>query len=391
MGGIYMKKYLALFLLTLLIIIPFTKANGKALNPTLFNLNCKSSLLMEYSTGNIIYENNSHEKYAPASVTKVMTMLLAMEAVDNGQVKLNDKATISARAKSMGGSTMYLETGELRTIEELIKGVSIESANDAAVALGEYIGGSEEAFIQRMNARAKELGMNDTNFVNPTGFYDANHYTSAYDIAIMSRELLKHSKILDYTSIWMETISEGRKEPFTLVNRNKMIKGYPGCDGLKTGYITESKYCISSTAKRGDIRFISIIMGAPSWKERNEMAGKLLDYGFSKFESVKLAKKGEVIEEIKLPKCKPDLVKILAKEDLNVIYEKGNKVNIEKKVQINTNLKLPLKKGDTIGRIEAIDGDKVLNEIEVVVDSDIKKMNFFDSLGKAFKSWLKVK
>jgi D-alanyl-D-alanine carboxypeptidase (penicillin-binding protein 5/6) len=391
MGGIYMKKFLALLLLTIIIIIPFTNANGKVLSPTQFNLNCKSSLLMEYSTGNIIYENNSHEKLAPASVTKVMTMLLAMEAVDNGQIKLNDKATISARAKSMGGSTMYLETGELRTVEELIKGVSIESANDAAVALGEFVGGSEEAFIERMNARAKELGMKDTNFVNPTGFYDANHYTSAHDIALMSRELLKHSKILNYTTIWMETISEGRKEPFTLVNRNKMIKGYPGCDGLKTGFITESKYCISSTAKRGDIRFISVIMGAPSWKERNEMAGKLLDYGFSKFESVKLAKKGEVIDEIKLPKCKPDLVKILAKEDLNVIYEKGNKVNIEKKVQINSNLKLPLKKGDSIGFIEAVDGNKVLNKIDVIVDSNIKKINFFDSIGKAFKSWLKVK
>lgn len=386
-----MKKYLALFLLTIFIAIPFKNVSSKTINPPPFKLDCKSSLLMEYSTGNIIYESNSHEKLPPASVTKVMTMLLAMEAVDKGQVKLNDKATISARAKSMGGSTMYLETGELRTVEELIKGVAIESANDAAVALGEFIGGSEEGFIQKMNERAKELGMKDTNFVNCTGFYDANHYTSAYDIGIMSRELLKHSKILEYTTIWMETISEGRLEPFTLVNRNKMIKAYPGCDGLKTGYITESKYCISSTAKRGDIRFISVIMGAPSWKERNEMAGKLLDYGFSKFESIKLAKQGELIDEIKLPKCKPDLVKILAKEELNVIYEKGNKGNIEKRVKINNNLKLPLKKGDSIGVIEAVDGDKVLNKIEVVVDSDVKKINLFDSIGKAFKSWLKVK
>lgn len=386
-----MKKYLALFLLTIFIIVPFKDVNAKSLDPTGFKLDCKSALLMEYSTGNIIYENNSHEKLPPASVTKVMTMLLAMEAVDGGKVKLSDKATISARAKSMGGSTMYLETGELRTVEELIKGVAIESANDAAVALGEYIGGSEEAFIQKMNERAKELGMKDTNFINCTGFYDNNHYTSAYDIAIMSRELLKHSKILDYTKIWMETISEGREQPFTLVNRNKMIKSYPGCDGLKTGFVTESKYCISSTAKRGDIRFISVIMGAPSWKERNEMAAKLLDYGFSKYESIKLVKKGEVVDEIKLPKCKPDLIKILAKEDLNVIYEKGSKGNIEKKVQINKELKLPLKKGDSIGTIDAVDGNKVLNKTDAVVDSDIKKINFFDSLGRGFKSWLRMK
>lgn len=386
-----MKKYVVSFLLIILITIPFANVNGKSINPTQFKLDCKSSLLMEYSTGNIIYEDNSHEKLPPASVTKIMTMLLAMEAVDSGKVKLKDKATISTRAKSMGGSTMYLETGEIRTVEELIKGVAIESANDAAVALGEYIGGSEEGFIQKMNERAKELGMKDTNFVNCTGFYDSNHYTSAYDVGIMSRELIKHSKIFDYTTIWMETISEGRLEPFTLVNRNKMIRAYPGCDGLKTGFVAESKYCISSTAKRGDIRFISVIMGAPTWKERNEMAGKLLDYGFSKFESVKLVKQGEVIQEIKLPKCKPDLVKILAKEDLNVIYEKGNRGNIGKKVQINNNLKLPLKKGDSIGVIEAVDGEKVLSKIEAVVDSDIKKINFFDSIGKAFKSWLKVK
>ncbi len=386
-----MKKYVTLLMLTILIILPFENASGKALEPSGFKLDCKSALLMEYSTGNIIYESNSHEKLAPASVTKVMTMLLAMEAVDKGQVKLSDKATVSARAKSMGGSTMYLETGELRTVEELIKGVAIESANDAALALGEFIGGSEEGFIQKMNERAKELGMKDTNFVNCTGFYDSNHYTSAYDIALMSRELLKHNKILEYTTIWMETISEGRLEPFTLVNRNKMIKSYPGCDGLKTGFITESKYCISSTAKRGDIRFISVIMGAPTWKERNEMAGKLLDYGFAKFESIKLVKKGEVIEEIKLPKCKPDQVKILSKDDLNVIYEKGSKGNIVKRVRINKNLKLPLKKGDTIGFIEALEGDKVLNKIEVVADSDIRKINLLDSIGKAFKYWLRVK
>lgn len=386
-----MKKHVALFMLTILIILPFKNTSGKALEPTGFKLDCRSALLMEFSTGEIIYENNSHEKLAPASVTKVMTMLLAMEAVDKGQVKLSDKATISARAKSMGGSTMYLETGELRTVEELIKGVAIESANDAAVALGEYIGGSEEGFIQKMNERARELGMKDTNFVNCTGFYDVNHYTSAYDVAIMSKELLKHGKILDYTTIWMETISEGRQEPFTLVNRNKMIKSYPGCDGLKTGFITESKYCISSTAKRGDIRFISVIMGAPSWKERNEMAGKLLDYGFAKFESIKLVKRGEVIEEIKLPKCKPDHIKLLAKDDLNVVFEKGNKGNIERRVQIDKNLKLPLKKGDKIGVIEAVDGDKVLNKIEITADSDIRKINLLDSIGRAFKSWLRVK
>jgi D-alanyl-D-alanine carboxypeptidase (penicillin-binding protein 5/6) len=384
-----MKKYLSLILISILICISPINASA-AVNPDGFNLNCKSALLMEFSTGRIIYEFNSHEKLAPASVTKVMTMLLAMEAADSGKTKLSDKVTISPRAKSMGGSTMYLETGEIRSVEDLVKGVAIESANDAAVALGEFLGGTEEGFIQLMNQRAKELGMNDTNFMNCMGFYDPNHYTSAHDVAIMSRELLKHSKILDYTSIWMETISEGRKEPFTLTNRNKMIKGYPGCDGLKTGFVTESKYCISSTAKRGDIRFISVIMGAPSWKERNEMAGKLLDYGFSKFESRKLVNKGEVVSEIKLPRCKPEKINAVAKEDLSVIFEKGNKVNIEKKFELKKDLKLPLKKGDVIGTIKAAEGDKIFNQIEVVTDSDARKISLLDSIGKGFRSWLKI-
>jgi D-alanyl-D-alanine carboxypeptidase (penicillin-binding protein 5/6) len=385
-----MKRYLSLILISILICLTPVNVNAY-INPDVFNLNCKSALLMEFSTGKIIYENNSHEKLAPASVTKVMTMLLAMEAVDSGKVKLSDKATISPRAKSMGGSTMYLETGEMRSVEDLIKGVSIESANDAAVALGEFIGGTEESFVQMMNQRAKQLGMNDTNFMNCMGFYDPNHYTSAYDVAIMSRELLKHSKILNYTTIWMETISEGRKEPFTLTNRNKMIKSYPGCDGLKTGFITESKYCISSTAKRGDIRFVSVIMGAPSWKERNEMAGKLLDFGFAKYESKKLVNKGEIVGEIKLPRSNPEKINALAKEDLSVVFEKGNKMNIEKRLEMKKDLKLPLKKGDVIGIIKAVEGDKVYNQIEVVTDSDARKISLLDSIGKGLKSWLKIK
>lgn len=385
-----MKKSISLFLIGILLLGSPIYAKGKVQDNNQFNLNCKSSLLMEFSTGKIIYENNSHEKLAPASVTKVMTMLLTMEAITSNQIKLSDKVTISTRAKAMGGSTMYLETGEMRTIEELLKGVAIESANDAAVALSEFVGGSEEGFIQRMNERAKELGMNDSSFVNSTGFYDENHYTSAHDVAIMSRELLKHSKILDYTTIWMETITEGRKEPFTLVNRNKMIKAYPGCDGLKTGFINESKYCIAATAKRGDIRFISVIMGAPSWKERNEMAGKLMDYGFSKFQSVKLAKKGDLVKEISIPKCKPEKVGVIVKEDLDVVFEKGNKVNVEKRVNINNNIKLPISKGTVIGSIEAVEGDKILNREDIIIDEDLKKINFFDTLGRILRSWIRI-
>ncbi|TDT61918.1 D-alanyl-D-alanine carboxypeptidase family protein [Fonticella tunisiensis] len=389
-----MKRYLSLIMVVLLLIVSPVRVSAKAadenLTPETFNIKAKSALLMEYDSGKIIFEYNSHDKLAPASVTKIMTMLLAMEAVDSGKVKLSDKVTVSERAKSMGGSTMFLETGEIRTLEELIKGVAIESANDAAVAIAEFLGGTEEEFVKMMNKRARELGMKDTNFVNSMGFHDPNHYTSAHDVAIMSRELLKHRKILDYTTIWMETISEGRKSPFTLTNRNKMIKRYSGCDGLKTGYTSEAKYCISATAKRGNIRFIAVIMGADSWKDRNAQAERLMDYGFAKYESVNVIKKGEVIQEIKMPKSIPEKVNLIAKEDLNVVFEKGTKAQISKKIDIKENVKLPLKKGDVVGSIKAIEGDKIYGEIPLVIDCDVNRMTFPDALKKAFKSWLGI-
>lgn len=383
-----MRRYIALLIAIAMLLIP-TKAFAK--NPDGLNLNCKSALLMENSTGKILYEMNANEKVYPASVTKIMVMLLTMEAIDRGDIKLTDKVVVSPRAKSMGGSTMFLEQGEIRTVEELLKGVAVESANDASVALAEFLAGTEEAFVEIMNKRAKELGMNNTHFVNCTGFFDPNHYTSALDVAIMSRELLKHSKILDYTKIWMETISEGRKEPFTLVNRNKMIKSYHGCDGIKTGYVKESLYCISVTAQRNGVRFIAVVMGAPSAKERNEMAAKLLDTGFAKYESITVVKKGDFVGEIKLPMAKPEKVRLIANEDLKILLEKGTKINYETKIELFKDLKLPIKKGDAVGIIKAVEGEKVYAQAQVIVDQDIKKATYFDLLEKMLKIYLNLK
>ncbi|QCX32675.1 D-alanyl-D-alanine carboxypeptidase [Caloramator sp. E03] len=384
------KKIITIILVFYIIInIPYktlAESNGK----DIVKLNCKSAILVENSTGKVIYEQNSHEKLTPASVTKIMTMLLVMEAVDSGKIKLSDKVVCSERAKSMGGSTMFLDAGEIRTVEELLKGVAVESANDAAIALAEYLEGTEEAFVEKMNKRAKELNMNDTHFNNCTGLFPDNHYSSAYDIAIMSRELLKHPKILEYTKIWMETISEGRQKPFTLTNRNKMIKTYKDCDGLKTGYIKEALYCISATAERNGIRFISVIMGSPSWKERNADAGKLLDLGFARYESISVMKKGEVIESITIPKSLPEKINIVAKQDLNLIVEKGSKPQYEKKLELMKDIKLPLKKGDKVGVIKAIDGSNVLGEVDAVVDCDVKNMKLTDFMKKVFKEWIKV-
>lgn len=386
-----MKKIIAFILSIIIGTLPVV--NAKELEPAnndIFKLNCRSAILIEASTGKIIYEYNSHEKLPPASVTKVMTMLLTMEAIDSKKINLNDKVTCSARAKSMGGSTMFLEEGEVRSVEDLIKGVSIESANDAAVSLAEYVGGTEEGFIEKMNARAKELGMNDTHFASCTGLDTADHYTSANDIALMSREILnKHSGILKYSKTWMETISEGRKEKFTLVNRNKMIRSYNGCDGLKTGFTEKSKYCISSTAKRGNIRFIAVIMGAPSWKERNQEAARLLDYGFSKYESVNVVKKDESVGELSIPKSKPEKVKVYAKDDLNAVFEKGTKKDLQKSLELSKNIKLPVKNGDVVGKVKVSDGSNDFGYVDAIVHEDIKKLTFGDVLKKVFGGWMK--
>ena len=252
------------------------------------NVDAKSALLVEPVSGTVLYEKNSEEKFAPASVTKIMTMLLAIEAVDNGSITLSDKIVCSENAKNMGGSTMLLDTGEVRTVEEILKGIAIASGNDAAVAMAEYLGGSVDNFVSIMNKRAKELGMVNTNFKNCNGLPEEGHYTTAKDISIMSLELLKHPSILKYTGTYMETISEGRKSPIELVNHNKLVRFFDGCDGLKTGYTEEAKYCISATAVRDGIRMLAVIMGAPTYKVRNRDASMLMNYGFSKYEGKKI-------------------------------------------------------------------------------------------------------
>ncbi|KYH29832.1 D-alanyl-D-alanine carboxypeptidase family protein [Clostridium colicanis] len=346
------------------------------------DIEARSGLLMEPSTGKIIFEKNIHDKFAPASVTKIMTMLLTMEAIDSGKIKISDKVVVSENAKkagSNGSSSMLLDTGEVRTVEELIKGVAIASGNDAAVALAEYIAGSEAAFVNLMNNRAKELGMNDTTFKNCHGLSAEGHLSSAYDIAIMSRELLKHDNILKYTGTYMETISEGRKQPIELVNHNKLVRFYKGCDGLKTGFTNEAKYCISATATRNDIRMLAVIMGAPTYKIRNRDASMLMNYGFSKFESKKVVAKDSDIQKINLNKKGSKFFFAKAKEDLVLVLERGVDNKIETKVVLNTNKK-EYKKYEVIGYCEVYVNGKLYNKVPVYSDRDIKTYNLLDSI-----------
>lgn len=390
-----MRRYLVSFISVLFIISSANLSTfatpNKESNFQIVKTDFKSALLMEESTGKIIYEYKPHEKLSPASVTKIMTMLLTMEDIDSGKIKFSDKVTVSARAHSIGGTTMCLQTGEIRTVDELLKGIAIQSANDGAVALAEFIGGTEESFITRMNDRAKALGMNDTSFANPMGFYDSKHYTSAYDIGIMSRELLKHKQILNYSSKWMDTISEGRKAPIDLANTNKMLKAYGGCDGLKTGYTSEAKYCISATAKRNNIRFIAVIMAAPTSKERNAAASKLLSYGFAKYESNKIINKGEIVGELELSKSTPNKVNVVVNEDFNLISEKGSKPSIQKKLELNNIVKLPIHAGDIVGYYKVIDGSNLCGSVPVVAEKDMVKIKLGDTIKKSFKAWLNIK
>ena len=314
-------------------------------------IEARSALLMEPCTGKLIYEKNIDEKFAPASVTKIMTMLLTMEAVDSGKISLDDKVTCSENAKKMGGSTMLLDTGEIRTVEELLKGVAIASGNDAAVALAEYLAGNEADFVVMMNKRAEELGMKNTTFKNCNGLPADGHLSTANDIAIMSRELLKHPTVLKYTGTYMDTITEGRKSPIELVNHNKLVRFFDGCDGLKTGFTNEAKYCISATATRNGVRMLSVIMGAPTYKIRNRDASMLLNYGFSKYEGKKIFSKDEDVDKVYMDKQTDRYFMAKAQDDLTAVIPKGCKDEIEKKIVIDE-LQKKYKEGDVVGKCE---------------------------------------
>ncbi|MBS5926100.1 MAG: D-alanyl-D-alanine carboxypeptidase [Clostridium sp.] len=343
------------------------------------SIEAKSYLLMEPISGKILYENNIDEKFAPASVTKIMTMLLTMEAVDSGKIKLDDKVTCSENAKKMGGSTMLLDTGEVRTVEELLKGVAIASGNDAAVALAEYLGGTEEDFVNMMNKRCQELGMKNTTFKNCNGLPCEGHLSTARDIALMSRELLKHPTILKYSGTYMETISEGRKSPIELVNHNKLVRFFEGCDGLKTGFTNEAKYCISATAKRSGVRMLAVIMGAPTYKIRNRDAGILMNYGFSKYEGKKLVSKDEDVDKVQMGKQTDRFFMAKAKDDLEVVVPKGNSCELVKKVVMDET-KDEYKAGDIVGKCEVYLGEEKVGEVKIYCDRDVKKGGIFDSI-----------
>ena len=338
-----------------------------------FDVNAKSAVLIDSETGTLLYSKNADEALPPASVTKIMTLLLFMEEVDSGNISLDEEISVSEYAASMGGSQVYLEPGETMKAEEMLKCVIIASANDAAVALAEKVAGSEEAFVNRMNERAAELGMNNTHFENVTGLDDdtTKHLTSAYDIALMSQELLKHDTITKYSTIWMDTIRDGA---FGLTNTNRLIRFYKGATGLKTGSTSKAGFCMSATAMRDGMHLIAVIMGAPTRDERNEAAKQLLDYGFANFSLYKDSggDAGEVeitggINKTCRAEYKP-FCKLLGK---------GKNKNIKKEFLFNSDLSAPINKGDEIGTVRYISGEEIVAEEAITAAEDVERVGFF--------------
>ena len=356
------------------------------------DLNCKSAILVDAASGEVIVEKNPHEKLPPASVTKVMTMLLTMEALDSGKITYEDKVTISrqAESKSTEGTRLLLEAGEVRTVHELLLGIAVESANDACIAIGEYISGSEEEFVKLMNKRAKELGMNDSNFMNANGLHEDGHVTSAYDIAIMSRELLKHQKIFDYISKYMVDVYIGKDNDVlrSLTNKNKMVRFYQGfIDGIKTGYTRQAMYCISVTGKKNNLRLISVIMGAPDVPIRTKEAKKLLDYGFANYSNYSVAKSGDVIAELPVSKGDKNNIKVISNSEISVLIKKGEEKSVRNEIILPETVVAPIKKDQQIGQMIIYKDDKELAKFSLVSNSDVNKSSFIVNLRKSLEYW----
>lgn len=336
--------------------------------------NSKSAILIERDTGQVLFEKKPHEKLSPASMTKIMTLLLIMEALENGKIKKDEMVRTSEYAASMGGSQIFLEEGEEMSVDDMLKGIAIASANDASVALAERIAGSEEAFVQRMNDKVKELGLKNTLFQNTTGLPAKEHYSSAYDMAIIARELLKYETITDYTSIYEDYLRQGEEEEFWLVNTNKLVKFYEGVDGLKTGFTNEAKYCLTATAERNGMRTIAVVFGAETSKERNSDVTQLLDYGYSNFETKSIYKKNEKVTEFDWMKANKEKVNVVTDDSVSLLYEKGSDLEkLDTRIKINQNIDLPINKNKVVGQLEVLLDNVVVQKTDLIIQEDVKK------------------
>lgn len=355
---------------------------------TSLSLNVGSAVLIEQNSGQVLYNQNMHEKLRPASVTKVMTILLIMEAIDSGKLSYTDKIPCSEKAAGMGGSQIWLDVREELTVDEMLKAICVVSANDCTVAMAEYLAGSEEAFVNQMNAKAKELGMNDTTFKNCHGIDEDGHVTSAYDIALMSRELLtKHPSITKYTTIYMDSLRDGKS---SLVNTNKLVRNYKGATGLKTGSTSVALYNLSASATRNDLSLIAVIMKAPTSPIRFAEAQKLLDYGFNNFEYKKLANENDLIKEISVDKGIENSVNAILENDSGVLIQKGQNKDIVQSVQLTDSINAPVYASQVLGNVTySLNGNEI-GKVNIVAEKSVGKNTAFNMIEHVFFNWLSL-
>lgn len=375
-----MKKILSLMISVMILFSSYAAAEDP-----LSELDAKALILLEADSGQILYERNPDERLPIASVTKIMTMLLTMEAIDSGKITADEIVTASEHAKSMGGSTMFLEAGEQISVHDILKGIAVASANDGAVAIAEHLSGSETAFVEAMNKRAAELQMTNTHFVNTNGLDDENHYSSARDVAIMSCELLRHPKIFEYTTIWMDTLRDGR---FQLANTNKLIRFYRGANGLKTGSTSRALCCISATAERDGMQLVAVVLGAPNSKARFAAASGLLDYGFANYSVQKAVTAGESLQSLPVEKGIKPSVSVAPKKDCTLLTAKADPGDIEKKLFLPDSVTAPISADTQAGTLEIYQNGKLYDTIELIYEEDVPKKSFFTFWKELLVKWI---
>jgi serine-type D-Ala-D-Ala carboxypeptidase (penicillin-binding protein 5/6) len=386
-----MKRVICIMAAFFLIVSLFPSIGFAQENKSELAQAAKSAILIERDTGAVLYEKNSHEKLAPASMTKIMTMLLIMEALEKGQIKWDDEVRTSEYAASMGGSQIFLEAGESMTVKEMLTGIAIGSANDASVAMAEHIAGSEEAFVGKMNKKAEEIGLKDTQFQNPTGLPAKDHYSSAHDMSMMAKELLKYNEITKFTGTYESYLREDTENKFWLVNTNKLVRFYDGVDGLKTGFTNEAKYCLTATAKKGNMRVIAVVFGASTPKERNSEVTKMLDYAFNQYQTKPMFKKGDPLSQVKVSKGQESKVQAVTDEPISILSKKGEKLDkVEQKVTLSKDLKAPIKKGDKVGTLVIKNKGKKVLESDLVAKRDVSEASWWQLYKRSFGMFSKV-
>lgn len=386
-GGMRLKNKIIIISSILCILISFVHSPNAFAQEAPFEVESPSALLMDFDSKTILYEKNPHEKLPIASITKIMTILLTMEGIEEGRIKLEEEVTVSEYASSMGGSQVFLDSGEKLPVSAILKAIIVASANDASVAIAEKISGTEETFVKKMNEKAKILGMKNTSFLDCTGLSDENNYSTAYDVSIMSRELLKYPLFFKWSTIWLDNLKESKNNT-ELTNTNRLVRFYDGCDGVKTGSTSKAKSCLSASAKRGNLRLISVVLAAPTSQVRFSEASKLLDFGFANYEALPLLRKGDQFKDkITVTGGKEEEITGFISDDFSMLQKKGEESDYSLINKIDEPIKAPIKKGEKIGSIVIQSRGKDIGSVSILADQDIKKANIYDYFLKILKDW----